>query len=214
MITSRVRRLDAVSFAVLLLTSLLTLAVYFRLPASMPVHFDLHGRPDGYMPRAIGAWLLPIVILGLDLLVLYGDRMLPGGEQRRLRASPRDAVVLVMNVFLCAMQILVLHASLTGAPSIGRALSLVLGATWVVFGLLMPRVRRNPWIGVRTPWTLSSDENWARTHRVAGMTMTAGGLVALVGALLDAPAIAISAILVSALAPAVYSFAIAKRTQT
>ena len=42
-----------------------------------------------------------------------------------------------------------------------------LGALFVMLGLVMPRVRRNPWVGVRTPWTLASDENWARTHRFA-----------------------------------------------
>ena len=75
----------------------------------------------------------------------------------------------------------------------------------------MPRVRRNPWIGVRTPWTMASDENWARTHRFAGYTMTGGGLCAVVAALAGAPAVGLAFILVGSFAPAVYSWRIARR---
>jgi hypothetical protein len=84
------------------------------------------------------------------------------------------------------------------------------GAFFMLLGLVLPRVRRNPWIGVRTPWTLASDENWAKTHRFAGYTMTLGGGAAVVASMAGVPALALAFILAGALAPAFYSWRIAR----
>jgi uncharacterized membrane protein len=90
----------------------------------------------------------------------------------------------------------------------------LVGLLEIGLGLAMPRVRRNPIIGIRTPWTLTSDENWARTHRFAGYSMVVGGVVAaaagasgtIVGAV-----VAIVVLLGSMLVPAVYSLVLARR---
>ena len=57
-----------------------------------------------------------------------------------------------------------------------------MGAFLFALSFVMPRIRRNPVIGIRVAWTLASDENWARTHRFASYTFAAAGVVALVGA--------------------------------
>jgi uncharacterized membrane protein len=89
-----------------------------------------------------------------------------------------------------------------------------MGAMFVAIGLVMPRVKRNPLIGVRTPWTLTSDENWARTQRVGGYAMVASGLAAaLFGvALGDAGVVvALAFVLAAAVVPIVYSLVLARR---
>ena len=79
---------------------------------------------------------------------------------------------------------------------------------------MIPRIKRNPVMGVRTPWTLTSDENWARTQRVGGYSMVLGGVVAAVFGVLGGTAggvVALVAIFVSALVPAAYSLVLARR---
>jgi uncharacterized membrane protein len=66
-------------------------------------------------------------------------------------------------------------------------------------------------MGVRTPWTLSSDENWARTHRVAGYAFVPAGLLAVFGVLAGAAAAAPILVIASAMIPAVYSFVLARQ---
>jgi uncharacterized membrane protein len=204
-------RLDLLSFGITGAAAIATAAVYDRLPDPMPTHFDAHGVANGWMPRAIGAFLLPAVALGLWALVRHGGGLLPPAWRERLAASPLSAVALLLTGLLGALQGLLLRAALTPGANLGSGVWLLLGAFFVLFGLLAPRVRRNPWIGIRTPWTLSSDENWAKTHRFAGYTMTAGGLLAMVAALVGAPVLGLVFILGGALTPALYSWNLARR---
>jgi uncharacterized membrane protein len=95
------------------------------------------------------------------------------------------------------------------SPRLGAGLWWALGAFFVLLGLVLPRVRQNPWIGVRTPWTLASEENWAKTHRFAGYTMTLGGGAACVAAIAGVPMLGLVFILAGALAPVVYSWRLA-----
>jgi uncharacterized membrane protein len=93
----------------------------------------------------------------------------------------------------------------------------LLGALFIVLGIVMPRTRSNWWLGVRTPWTLSSDRVWERTHRLAGILMTAAGLVMVVAALalparLGMPMI-IASVAASTVGPAVYSYLTWRREQ-
>jgi uncharacterized membrane protein len=130
--------------------------------------------------------------------------------RERLRASPVSAAALLTTGLFVVLQILVLWAAMHGG-SIGRPLGISLGVYWIVLAQVLPRVRRNPFIGIRTTWTLTSDENWARTHRFASVTFTIGGLVAVIAAVLASPAVAIIAVLASALVPAVWSLIVAHR---
>ncbi len=204
-------RWDAAALALLAGTSALTALLYERLPAQVPVHFDLFGRADGYAHRSMGAWLLPAVTLLVWAFVRFGARLVPHGARERMEASPMALVGFLTTALMSAMQCIILWAALHPTDSMGRPLALSLGAYWLVLALVMPRVRRNPFVGVRTAWTLASDENWARTHRFSSFAFALGGLVAVLAALAQAPAFAIVAILVSAFAPLVFSFVVAHR---
>jgi uncharacterized membrane protein len=206
----KIDRLDLLASGLQGVSAIATAAVYDRLPDPMPTHYDAHGVPDGWMPRWLGAFILPVMGALVWALVRFGARLLPPSWRERLEASPVSAVGLLVAGLLAALQWLMIDAALMPVPRLGGRLWVVLGVFFVLLGLIMPRVRRNPWIGVRTPWTLTSDENWARTHRFAGYTMIAGGLCSMVAALAGAPVLAVVLVLAGALAPAVYSWRIAR----
>jgi uncharacterized membrane protein len=208
--TRKIDRLDLLAFGLVGASAVGTAAVYDRLPDPMPTHFDLHGVPNGWMPRPIGAFLLPVSALLLWGLVRFGSRLLPPAWRERLDASPLSAIGVLVSGFLVVLHALLIQAALMPVPRLGAGLWWVLGAFFVLLGLILPRVRRNPWIGVRTPWTLASDENWAKTHRFAGYTMTLGGGAAIVAAMAGVPMLGLVFILGGALAPAVYSWRIAR----
>ncbi len=206
----RGRAYDVLSLVIVGATCVVTAAVYPRLPPRMPVHFDLHGVADGFAPKGAGAWLVPATTLGLFALIKLGARLLPRPWRERTATSAASLLLLIVTVGLTALHFLMLHVALTGAVGMGASLGVVLGALWVGLGLVMPRLRRNPWMGVRTPWTLTSDENWARTHRVAGASMAIGGLVAIAAAALGSAAVPIVAVVASALVPLAYSLLLAR----
>ena len=191
-------------------TVLLTATLYSRLPEHIPVHFDIHGAADGWLAREIGAWLLPAISLGLWLLMRFGGLILPSAWKERMNASPTAAVGAIIVALFSAIQGIVLYAALVKPPTVAVSLGLVLGAFWIALGLVMPRIRRNPWIGVRTAWTLSSDENWARTHRMAGYAFTIAGALALVAVAAGYASAAPALIAASAVVPMIYSFVLAR----
>jgi uncharacterized membrane protein len=188
-----------------------TVLLYGRLPDPLPTHFDLSGQPNGWMPRAIGAWLVPGIEVLVVALLRFGGHLLPPGWRERLDASPVRALALVTAVMMTSVHVVVLRASLSPLPNLGNAVWLLLGALFVVLGVLLPRTRRNPFFGVRTAFALASDENWARTQRVGGWAMAGGGIVAIAAGLVGLPAVAFAAILTSAIVPALWSWVLAKR---
>ena len=117
-------------------------------------------------------------------------------------------------LLIAAIHVLILYVAIVPGASLARAIWVVLGAFYIALGLIIPRIKRNPVMGIRTPWTLTSDENWARTQRVGGYSMVLGGVVAAVFGALGGTAggvVALVAIFVSALLPAGYSLLLARR---
>jgi uncharacterized membrane protein len=206
--------MDLVSLAALAVAVGATFAVYDRLPDPMATHFDLHGTPNGWMPRPMGAWFMPVLGAGLWAFMRLVPRLLPATERKRVTDSSMALVSAITLTFLVVIHVLLLRVALVPGASITEGVWLAMGALWIALGLVLPRVRRNAIVGVRTPWTLTSDENWARTQRVAGYAMVGGGIVALAAASVGGPAaglFALFALLASAVAPAVYSLVLARR---
>jgi uncharacterized membrane protein len=89
-----------------------------------------------------------------------------------------------------------------------------IGLAFILLGNVLGKVRRNFWLGVRTPWTLASDRVWYATHRVAGKTMVVGGLVTMLAAMMGLPAyVSTGALMAGALVPVVFSLVYYKRLE-
>jgi uncharacterized membrane protein len=207
----KVKTADHVALGAIIVAVALTAVLYPQLPERMPTHFDLHGVADGWMVRRIGAWLLPVLAAGTWLLLRLGGVILPRAWSERFAASPTSMVGALVASLFCALHCVILYAAMAKPPTVAVSLGLVLGGFWALLGLLMPKIRRNPWIGVRTPWTLSSDENWARTHRMAGYAFVAAGLLAVFAVAVGYAIVAPVLLVASAIVPVIYSFLWARR---
>lgn len=204
-------RVDRVSLAVCAGGAVLSGILWDRLPERIPVHFDLWGMPDGFAPRAIGAFALPVVGLFLVALLRVAPRRFEPSWRERADRSPMAEVGLLTSLLLTGLHSACLWSALHPGASAARPLGLCLALFWLATSLLLPRVRRNPLVGIRTSWSMASDENWARTHRFAGLLGTAGGVVALVGALVGYFPVVVFAVLGSALPSVVYSYLLSRR---
>ncbi|CAN5152368.1 SdpI family protein [soil metagenome] len=200
---NRLRTADLFAGAAIVLLFLGTLAVHGSLPDTMPMHLDLQGRADGFAPRFVGAWLLPVVAsLTWALVRFRGDAVTRG-------ANAWAGTLTV--IFLGALHVLLLRMALSGATHAGIGLGVVLGLFSLFLGLLLPRIRRNRFIGIRLPWTLASDENWARTHHFAGRLFALGGVVTLLACAVSPSVgnvVAILAILATSIVASVHSYRI------
>ena len=164
-------------------TAIASAIAYPRLPETVPSHWNLQGQVNGWQPRGRAAFLMPIV-----LLVLWGlMRGLPAIDPRRANYAKfqptYDFVVNAVLTVLALIHLAVIGAALGAPISIHRLVPIAFGLMLIAIGNQLPRARPNWWFGIRTPWTLSNDRVWERTHRVGGYLMTASGAAIIIGAL-------------------------------
>lgn len=191
-----------------LVAALVSAVFWSRLPEQVPTHWNLKGEPDDWATRTGAALLGPALILGVTLL----GQILPRIDPRRANYPGFQRVYwLVINGL--ALLLLVVHivalASAAGLDvRVPRVLAGALALLMLVFGNYMGRIRPNWFMGIRTPWTLDSEEVWRKTHRLAGWLFVAAGLIAGLAALSpvgDPLVVVLVATLTAAILPAVLS---------
>lgn len=209
-----IRRWDVIALASMGGAAAASLAVYSDLPERVATHFDIHGTPDGWMSRPWAAAFIPAFTFVIWAIVRLAPRLLPRSDEKRLDPNIVALVAALTAVFMAAIHVVVLRVAIAPGMSVTKTVLVLAGLLFVAIGLVLPRVKRNPIIGIRTAWTLRSDENWARTQRVGGYSMVAAGLVsAIAGGLGDVTGAILSvvALIVAGIVPVVYSLVIARQ---
>ena len=211
------RRLSSwYSLVVVAAAAAMSAAAYPRLPDQVPVHWGIAGEADRWGSRFEGAVLLPLLMLAAWAVLRLLPRVDPLAPNYQKMQSTYDFMINATLTLLLAVHAMVLAAGLGYAVPIGRLTPVLIGALFVTLGNVLPRARPNWLFGIRTPWTLSNDRVWMRTHRVGGYAMTAAGLVVLAGAALPGAwpfAVFIVASAAAAIGPIVYSY-VAWRQET
>jgi uncharacterized membrane protein len=197
----------ATAAALVVLAWVVSAALYPGLPSTIPMHWNIHGKVDGYGPKAT-IFLMPGVMF--FLLGLFA--VLPVLSPRSFEVDSFRATYLFIMVLIVGLmgylQAVILYAAAHGAQvDVGRALVAGTFLFFAMMGNVLGRVRRNFYIGVRVPWTLASERVWNDTHRVAAWLFVACGLAGFVIALAGLPLAAAFAVLgVALVVPVVYSF--------
>jgi uncharacterized membrane protein len=198
----------------IVLCELATLLVYPQLPESVATHWDADGVANGFSPRWSLFLITPALMLGM--IALFAA--LPWLSPRRFEVgsfAPTSSYLMLLIVALLAyVHLVILWKATGGALDIVRA---VLGAAsvfLVAIGNVLGKVRRNFFIGIRTPWTLASERVWYATHRLAAKAFVAAGLAGLAIVFAGLPVWLWTAVIVaSAVVPLVYSLVLYKRLE-
>lgn len=183
-----------------------------RLPDPLPSHWDAAGRVNGTMPKPWGVFIVPLVMAVLWLLFLVLPRMSPRGFEMDSFASAWGILAVSILAFMLFVEVLTLNAAQTRANLSPKPIFAAIGVLFAVIGGVMGKVTRNFFAGIRTPWTLASEEVWNRTHRLGSKIFMAAGLVAVAAALFDLGWwVPLGALLVGPLVPVIYSYVIYRR---
>jgi uncharacterized membrane protein len=187
------------------------LVMYPQMPEVVPTHWNIHGVADGHMAKPLGPFVLPLTMVGV--LAIFA----------LVRAiSPREAPVerfaraysILASAVLGFLLVLTFVAALiaTGTPvNMTKVVMVAVGVLFVVIGNFMGKVTRNYFVGIRTPWTLSNDEVWYRTHRLGGKVFVVSGLAVILAVMLGQMALALPVLLAAAAIPVVYSYLVYRR---
>ena len=194
-----------------------SVVVYPKLPMTVPTHWDMLGRPNGWGSRVWGAWLLPTLMVLLWALMRVLPTIDPRGANYAKFGGSFEAIVISILLYMLGLHLIILRASLGYPVAMQRVLPIGVGILLVLIGNLLPRARPNWFIGIRTPWTLSSDRVWEKTHRVGGRALVAGGLAILIAALVIpqwAHSVLITVAVVCSVGTVLYSYIAWRREQT
>jgi len=200
--------------------AVMSVAMYRLLPERVPVHLNISGHVDRYGSKLELVLFGPLALLGLWGLMLVLSRIDPRRADRSAAGAPDGAPgeaegsywtvihLVVVTLALLHGGILLAASGILRGPD--RFIAVGLALLLLLPGNFMGRLRPNWFVGIRTPWTLASDEVWRRTHRLAAILMVAGGLLLLPLALLlpglAALVAAIAITLLATLGPAVWSY--------
>jgi len=153
-------------------------------PDKIPVHWNLAGEVDRYGGKFEALLGIPLITLALYLLLLFLPRIDPGHANYQMFAT---CYAVIRCGILAFMSIVygVIQLSANGHPvSINTVIPFAVGILFVVLGNVMGKIRPNWFVGIRTPWTLSSKVSWNKTHRASGwlfilmgLTIVAAGLI-------------------------------------
>lgn len=173
--------------SLIVIMSVLTAYLYPQLPATLPMHWNAAGQVDGYGPRW-QVWLLGPVAMGALLLL---GLALPWLSPRQYEVQASGATygyLMTLPVALMAcVEALVLASALGVSLDIGRIVPALGCVALILTGNPLGKVRRNFFMGIRTPWTLASERVWYATHRLAGRLMVGSGGLGLLAVLAGAP---------------------------
>ncbi|QNL20001.1 SdpI family protein [Hyphobacterium sp. CCMP332] len=181
--------------------------------AQVPVHFNLSGEADSYGSKTEAFLFLPAILLGITFLLAIAPNIDPRGKNLR-RSRPVYIVGWIIGVVaLAGGQGLITWTAVGGGVEgevMARGVGIFIAAIMLLLGLVIAKARPNFFAGIRTPWTLSSDLSWDKTHRWASRVFLGLGVAGLAAALLLPPEPVtiglMAALLVSTLGLVIYSF--------
>lgn len=148
-----------------------------RVPDRLPIHWNAVGRVDGYGGKFVGLALIPLVSIGVYALFFALPALDPGKRNYENFASAYRAVRTGFLLFLGALYAATLVAAHGRNVNMTTVVMSALGVLFMVIGNAMGKIRPNHFVGIRTPWTLSSKQSWNKTHRLGGWLFMLQGIV-------------------------------------
>ena len=182
--------------------------LFDSLPDILPTHWNASGVADGFMPKGKAVLLFPSIALGTLLLFYFLPKIDPFKKSyKRFERAWEILQITVLSLF-AYFYFVSLYSALNPEVSLERYVIGGIGILFVILGNYMNKFKRNFFVAIRTPWTLSNEKVWNKTHRLGGWCFVTAGIILLLQTLLQTPysvTIMIIAIAVAAIIPIVYS---------
>jgi len=183
----------------------------------VPVHWNLYGEVDNTIAAEWALWIGPLEVIVVLFAFWIARNKLPKAEFEAGKALATVSVSIGLAAGLFVQSVVVFSAkgTLFDVPQLA---AIFVGLVMLILGNYLPKSQANRFAGIRLPWTLNSEQNWARTHHFAGKCFMAAGLViVLVGIInLGGPAIllvTLGCVLLAIIATAAFSYSIRERAK-
>ncbi len=207
---------SALATAIILLAGALiyTALVYSRLPDKLPIHWNIKGIVDGWADKRTALMMMPLTVAVMFMLIPLLPAISPKAFNLDTSRDSYNYIMVVLIALMIYIHIIIIVAGMSTGLDTGKALMAGMYGFFALMGNTLGKVRRNMWMGVKTPWTLASDKVWDPTHRLAGKLMVlggvGGGLLTIVGV---SSAITFPVVMALLLYPCLYSYTLYKKLE-
>lgn len=177
----------------IVLVAMFVVSIYFypQMPDTIASHWNAAGRANGFMSKDIGLFLIPIVSLAILVLFAVIPKIDPLKKNLAKFKKQYYQFILLVLLFMLYLQLLIIIWNTGKRFDFSQVLAPGIGALLYFMGALLPKIKRNWFIGIRTPWTLSSDAVWDKTHKVGGKLFKAVGVIAVLSVFLPVYSLAL-----------------------
>lgn len=208
------KKSDIYNVIIIACSILLTIIVYNKLPDLVPTHWNTMGEIDKYSPKTFGAFMAPVIMI----FTWSGMKFLPKIDPRKKNYEKFDksysVIVSILLTFFLVIHAVTLLVALGYGISIEKIIPLIVGVLFIVIGNYLPKSKSNFFYGIKTPWTLSSEVSWRKTHRLGGKLFVVAGIVCILSSFLlngnIKAVVFFIAIMIAAIVPIVASYFYAK----
>ena len=200
----------------LIITSLVTLIpiiigvlIWDKLPDQVPVHWNINGEVDDYATKTQAVFLMPLVLVAFQWICVLGTSLDP--KKQNVNDKMFTLVLWIIPVISLLCNSMVFATALGHKVSVEIIMPLFLGAVFIVIGNYLPKCKQSYTVGIKLPWTLDDEENWNKTHRMAGFLWVIGGIVVMATAFLGSFWLFFIVLIPMVIVPFVYSYSIYKK---
>jgi uncharacterized membrane protein len=172
-----------IAFLIVLLSFIVGVYFYPLMPSKMASHWDINGNVNGYMSKFWGLFLMPIISLTMLLLFIFLPKLDPQKENYKKFQKYFDNFIILLLLFLFYIYGFTIFWSLGQKMDVNLAISPAFAVLFYYASVLIEKSKRNWFVGIRTPWTLSSDIVWDKTHKLGGKLFKICAFASLLGLL-------------------------------
>ena len=147
---------------------------YNKMPDQLPTHWNFQGQADDYSSKFQAMVMIQGFLVLMNLFLCFMLDNDPKNE--RQNNFLMTLTKLSMPIMMIVIYVITILAGLGREVNTSVIISLLMGVLFIAIGNYMPKVKRNYTVGIKLPWTLNSDENWRRTHRLGGICFILMGL--------------------------------------
>ena len=164
-----------VTSAITLVPILLGLLLWNRLPDQLPTHFGVDGAADGWSGKGFAVFGIPLMMLGFHFVIYFATRL--DKQNRGHNEKVMNLVGLIFPVMSIVNSVIIYAQAMDLELNLSMLLFPMLGLLFIAMGNWMPKIKQNSTLGIKIKWTLYNEENWNKTHRVAGFVWVIGGVL-------------------------------------
>lgn len=209
--TKKIDKTLVTTTLICLLPIILALVLYNKLPNQIAIHWDSAGNPDNFAPKAFAVWGLPILMAAINIF----SHFMMKNDPKKANAS--FVLKQLGSWSIPILSVIIIPVTLFKALNYDIPIEIIapamVGVIIIVCGNYLPKCKQNYTVGIKIPWTLNSQENWNKTHHMAGYLWIVGGICIVIGSFLNINWLPITLIVIAVLTvvPIIYSYSLYKK---